>query len=621
MTRETTAAAGRGADPDRDADAEADAVAGLDTDARAVADTGPDADAAAGLDTDPGADRDDVAEADSVEDADDEVWSEAEDDRTAETLAWLRRKRRAHRREQGKDLAVLLYCVLLGVIGYGSGLAVHFLRELEHGADYAGVGRDLQRGLPALFTTVTVALALLAARDALWRGPVVVPGPTVGWLLTQPVRRAAVLRPWFRLSAGLALLPGLLAGVAAGVVLRVTGRAAIGPALLGMLPAALCLPLLAVALGMAVERRPRLTRAVRRWTAPAVLLLGALVAQSALAAAGHRARVLEWAELWSGPWGWAAQPVIRATGGSVPGWPAAVVLLAAATAAAVYRAYGDAALVPTGRLRERAATATTVSSVMWSMELRAAKLAIMEAGGGSTARGLRLPPPRGRLGRHLVVEWRDLLALLRAPGRLGRAAVWTACGTATAALGVDLGGERRVVGLVVGLLFGYAAVGALAETARLETDDVRRGAWAPFRFRTLMLRHAVVPAVLGVLLGLLAAVPLAVAGTPAALLLVPLCAPPFTAASLFSACRGPARTHLLFLGGNTPAGGPGPLLFVAWYAAGPLISVTALALALNGPLHHTFSGSAAAQLLLLATLLTAFLLLLTTRAADRLIRP
>ncbi|MFF7197821.1 hypothetical protein ACFZAM_29480 [Streptomyces sp. NPDC008079] len=550
----------------------------------------------------------------------DEVWSEEDDDRTAETLAWLKRKRRAHRREQGRDLAVLLYSVLLGGIGYGSGVAVHFLRELENGADYSGVGRDLQRGLPALFTTLTVALALFAARDALWRGPVVVPGPTVGWLLAQPVRRAAVLRPWFRLSAGIALIPGLLVGVAGGVVLRVTGRAAIGPALLGVLPAALCLPLLAVALGMAVERRPRLIRAVQRWTAPAVLLLGALTAQTVLAATGHRSSVLEWIELWSGPWGWAAQPVVRATGGSVPGWPAAVVLLVALTAVATVRAYGDAARVPTTQLRERAATATTVSSVMWSMELRAAKLAIMEAGGASTARGLRLRPPRGRLGRHFVVEWRDLLALLRAPGRLGKAAVWTACGAATAGLGVDLGGERRVVGLVLGLLFGYMAVGALAEAARLETDDVRRAAWAPFRFRTLMLHHAVVPAVLGALLGLLAAVPFAVTGTPSALLLMPLCAPPFTAAALFSACRGPARTQLLFLGGGSPVGGPGPLIFLAWYAAGPLVSVTALALLLDPPLVHGLHPGSAAQLLLPTALLTALLLLLTTRAADRLIR-
>lgn len=561
----------------------------------------------------PGTDTEDA------EDAEDAVWSEEDDDRTAETLAWLRGKRRSHRRQQGRDLAVLLYCLVLGGLAYGSGLAVHFLRGLEKGADYGGFGADLQRGLPALFTALTLALAVLAARDALWRGPVVLPGPTVGWLLAQPVRRAAVLRPWFRLSAWLALVPAVAVGLAAAVVLRVTGLAPIGAALFAVLPAALCLPLLAVALGMAVERRPRYARTVRRWTAPAVLALGGLIAQTVLAGGGHRARALEWVELWSGPWGWAAQPVVRATGGRVPGWPAAVALLVAATAAAVFQAHRDAARVPTSQLRARAATATTVSSVMWSMELRAAKLAMAEAGGGEPVRALRLPPPRGRYGRYLVVVWRDLLTLLRTPGRLGRAVVWAACAATVAGAGADLGGERRGVGLVVGLLLGYFAVGTLAEPARLETDDVRRAAWSPFRFSTLMLQHGVVPAVLGAALGLVAAVPYAVAGTGPgarwALLVMPVCALPFTAASLFGACRGPARTQLMFMGGSSPMGGPGPLLFVAWYAAGPLVAVTGLGLVLAPGLN----AETAARVTLMALALTGALLVLTSRSATKLI--
>lgn len=546
-------------------------------------------------------------------------WSEQEDDRTAETLQWLRAKRKAHRRRQGRDLAVLLYSVVLGAIAYGSGVAAHFLRGLDEGADYGGFGAGLERGLPALFAALSLALGLLAARDALWRGPVVLPGPAVGWLLAQPVRRAAVLRPWFRLSAGLALAPGLLGGVAAAIMLRVTGQAAIGSALLAVLPAALCLPLLAVALGLAVERRPAWARVVRRWTAPAVLLLGALAAQTGLAGSGHRVRALEWVELWSGPWGWAAQPVVRACGGHVPGWQAAVALLVAGTAAAVAQAHRDAARVPTAQLRARAATATTVASVMWSMELRAAKLALMEAGGGVTARGLRLRPPRGRAGRHLVVVWRDALTMLRAPGRLGKAALWAACATAAAGFGADLGGERRPVGLVIGLLCGYLAVGVLAESARVETDDLRRAAWSPYRFRTLMLQHGIVPALLGAVLGLLGAVPFAVHGTMWPLLLMPLCAFPFTAAALYGACRGPARTQLMFLGGGSPIGGPGPLIFLAWYAAGPLIAVTVLSLVLD-PVVAGGSGSAALRAVWVTLLLAAGLLALVTSSADKLLR-
>ncbi|KOG85455.1 hypothetical protein ADK38_36580 [Streptomyces varsoviensis] len=61
-------------------------------------------------------------------------------------------------------------------------------------------------------------------------------------MLAHPVRRAAVLKPRFRFSAALALLPGVLAALAAAVVLRVIDLASFGGALLAALPAALCLP-------------------------------------------------------------------------------------------------------------------------------------------------------------------------------------------------------------------------------------------------------------------------------------------------------------------------------------------------------------------------------------------
>lgn len=542
----------------------------------------------------------------------DAPWSEDEDDRTTEVLAWLRRRRQARRRAKGRETAVAAYTVLIALAGYGSSFVVSFLRGLDDGGAHGALARELRAATPALAAFGAVALGVLAARDALWRGPVVVPGPTAGWLLAQPVRRERVLRPWFWLTAGLAPLAGLLAGLCCAAVLDVTGLAPLGTALVAALPGAVCLPLLAVGLGTAVERRPAWARAVRRWTAPAVLLLGALAGQAALAAKGHRSPAVEQAELWSGPWGWAGQPVVDAVGGRAPGWPAAVVLLAAATAAALLAAHRDAGRVPTARLRERAATAAAVSAVAWSLELRAAKLAIMAAdGAGPAVRTLRLRPPRGRLGRHLLVPWRDLLTLLRTPGRLGKAAVWTAVGALAAGAGAELGGERRWVGLVLGLLAGYHAVGTLAEPARLETDDVRRAAWAPYRFRRVMLLHGVVPAVLGAGLGLLAAVPYAAAGHASALVVLPACAPVLAAGSLVSAARGPARTQLLFLGLATPAGDPGPLIYLAWYAAGPLLAVGGLTLGLAGPPARTVA---------LALSLTLVLALIAGRAADRLFR-
>ncbi|WP_146166765.1 hypothetical protein [Streptosporangium nondiastaticum] len=557
------------------------------------------------------------------ESAEDEpAWSEEEDDRTAETLRWLREKRKSHRRQKGRDVAVLVYSVVLLGAGYGGGYAVYFLRRLRLGADYSAVGAHVQAALPAFFTLLTAALALLAARDALWRGPVVVPAPSVGWLLAQPVRRAVVLRPWFWLSAGVSAGTALVAAGAAAVVLRVLGLASPGGALLALLPAAVCLPLLAVAAGMAVEHRAGLAGFVRRFSPLAVVVLMLLAGQTAAAAAGHRSAVLEQVELWSGPWGWAAQPVVSATGGHAPGWPAAVVLLVLLTAAGLVRGHRDAALVPTAQLRRRAATAQTVSSVMYSAELRAAKLALMDAAaagpGAGRMRGVRLPRPRSK---YLVVVWRDLLSLLRTPARLGKALMWLACASAVAALGLQFSGGARAVGLGAALLLGYFAVGVLAEPARLETDDVRRAAWAPFRFRTLMLQHAVVPAVLGALLALLAAVPFAVAGAPWALVLMPLCAVPFGAAAVFSASRGPARTDMLFSGVSSPIGDPGVFRFFFWYAAGPLVSAGGLGIALHGVLRRALDAGAVAVVAGVAAVLTVGLLFFAARSADRLVRP
>ncbi|MGK5728496.1 hypothetical protein [Streptomyces sp. URMC 124] len=570
-----------------------------------------------GVDEDPAPGMDAGADAGTDAGADERTWTEEEDDRTAETLAWLREKRKAHRRQKGRDLAVFLYGTALVVVGYGSSYAVHFLQRARLGADYGGLGERVQDTLPALFTLLTAALALLAARDALWRGPVVLPAPSVGWLLAHPVRRGAVLRPWFWLSAAVSVVPALLAAVAGAVVLRVMDLAPLGTALLALLPAAVCLPLLAVALGMAVEHRAGLARLVRRYSPLAVLVLMLLAGQVAGAAYGHRSAVVEQVELWSGPWGWAAQPVVSATGGHAPGWPAAVALLGLLAAAGLVQGHRDAARVPTTQLRRRAATAQTVSSVMYSVELRAAKLALVDATGTGSTRRVRLPRPRSK---YLVVVWRDLLSLLRAPARPAKALMWIACATAAAALAMRFGGPERVIGLAVALLLGYVGVGALAEPARLETDDVRRAAWSPFRFRTLMLQHAVVPMVLGALMALLAAVPFAVAGEPWALLLMPVCAVPFAAAAVFAACRGPARTHLLVTGLSTPMGDPGVFLFLGWYAAGPLVTVGGLGIALHKVPAHGLDAGAVADVAAVAGLLTAGLLAFAAWSANRLVR-
>ncbi|MFC9242274.1 hypothetical protein ACFTZK_38340 [Streptomyces decoyicus] len=545
------------------------------------------------------------------------AWT-TECDRTTETLRWLRDKRRGHRRRRNRDLAVIGYSLALLAGGYGTTFVYRFARRLQHAAAHGDTLETIRRALPAGLVLLALGLAVIAARDALWRGPVLVPGPDAAWLLSQPVDRTRVLRPCFRLSAGIAVVGGLLCAVAGGVLLHLTGVSSPGPGLAGCLPAGLCLPLLAVVLALQVERRTGLGVRVRAATPYAVLLLVVLVAQTGWAAAGHRLPVLEQIELWSGPWGWAAQPVVHAAGGSARAWPVAVALLAVLTAATTWYAHTASATVPTRQLRARAATATTVASVLWSVELRAAKLAVSEALGsdGRHARR-RLPMPRSK---YLVVVWRDAVALLRAPGRVGSAALWTAAAAAIAGLATSLDGLSRAAAVVMALTLGYLAVGRLAEPARVEADDLRRSSWSPFRFATLMLHHAIVPAVVGAVLGCLAAVPFALDGGAWALLLMPVCALPFASASVLAAVRGPVRSELLFLGIPTPFGDVSFFVFLLWYAAPLLISVAGLSFALDAVLTHGPGVDALACMVLVALALTAVLLLGASHLAERLRR-
>ena len=257
--------------------------------------------------------------------------------------------------------------------------------------------------------------------------------------------------------------------------------------------------------------------------------------------------------------------------------------------------------------------------MIWSVELRAAKLAVSEAlGNGSGGPPRRLPMPRSR---YLVVVWRDALALLRAPGRVGSAALWTAAAAAVAALGASADGLARAAAVVMALTLGYLAVGRLAEPARLEADDLRRSAWSPFRFATLMLMHAIVPAGVGAVLALLAAVPFAVrrcargtaadAGVRAAV----------------RRCRGAGRgarsgPHRAVVHRHPHSlRGPQLLRFPALVrSAAPLIPVTGLSFALDAVLAHGSGVDALGCMVLVALALTAVLLLGASHLANKLRR-
>ncbi|KJK58083.1 hypothetical protein UK12_12660 [Saccharothrix sp. ST-888] len=515
-------------------------------------------------------------------------WS-ADDDWTDETLALLRALRAPHRRQRAKQIGFAVYCTLLVLVVWGAVPSLGLFLQASTGTDYTGHGSTLLAAMPSGIAAIGLAAVLLVVRDGLWRGPVVPPRATADWLLAHPVRPRPVLRPWFWLSCGLALFPGLVTAcggmVALGLTLRVGLPAALGWCLVG----GACLPLLATCAGLLVERSDRAAQWVRRLTPYATLLVVALGTQSVLAATGHPVHWLERVELWSGPWGWAGIAALAPTRAAVPGAWVAAGLLIVPTLVCLVLADRAAATVPLIRLRERARAAAGVLAALRTIELRAARLAVTTASGGTRQRRVRLPAPRRAW---LVVPWRDALALLRSPARLGRAVVLTVPALLCAVLAHGFRGVPSALATAFALVFGYLAVAQLLEPARIETDDVRRASWSPYPVSDLMLRHAILPTLVGVLLGLACSLLLVLSGGGPAAWLVPATVPAMVGAGLVNACRGVIRQDLMYSARQGAGGGAGPFVFAAWYAAGPAVAVLVLTL----PFSTALRGTAAAPI-------------------------
>jgi hypothetical protein len=532
----------------------------------------------------------DTAQDAGRDDAQDAVWTE-DDDWTDETLQLLRTLRAPHRRSQVRSVAFAVYCTVLVLIVWGAGPSFGLFLRRNLGADYTAHGGQLVAAIPSGAAALGLATLLLAALDGLWRGPVVVPRPTADWLLIHPVRTVRLLKPWFRLSCALVLFPALVAAGGAMVALALMVDVGLAAAFASALAGALCLPLLAVCLGLAVECGPRVATAVRR-AAPAVGLLVVLLGvESGLAAAGHRIPALERAELWSGPWGWAGIVVLGPTPGAVAGRWAALAALLTVTAGALVWAERAVVRVPLALLRVRARTAAGVVAALGTGELRTAAQTVAAASGsGRPARVVRLPAPRHAA---LAVPWRDALALLRVPWRLGRAVFLAVPAVLCGLVAADAHGGAGVACLVVALTFAHVAVGQLMEPARIETDDTRRASWSPYGYASLMLRHTVTPGAAGLLLGGAGGATVYLLGGGAVAWLVPAAVPALVAAGLVSACRGRMRQELLLSPVQTPGSTAGPLLFLGWYAAGPAVAIALLVPSFWPALHTGRPGDVA----------------------------
>ncbi|WP_049714502.1 DUF6297 family protein [Streptomyces caatingaensis] len=492
----------------------------------------------------------------------------------SEALAYLDDARRAGTRSRRRSVATTLYALALTAAVWVPGLmALARTLRTDDGVRLPVLRDTLSVTVPALLATALLAVV----RSARWRGPVLLDEPAVQWVLPRPLARRRVLLPRFATAAGTAAAVGAAAGAALGLVTHaLTARP--WPALTAAGAwAGAATALTATACGALVERHgeaPAAGRTAARLSgaATAAVLAGTALAATAVA----RGRPLPGsagALLWSGPWGWAAQPFVRAAGGPAPAWPVAAALTAAAAAAATTAAWRATPGIPTAALRRRATTAARMTASLFSLDLRRARAATR-----TTARRplttLRLPMPRSR---HLVVPWRDATALLRSPGRPAMAAGWLAAAVALTATSPAGRTGPAVLAAVLALAAAYLAAAQLAEPARLDSDDPRRGRHLPYSGAALALWHAAVPAAL-LTAGLAAGA--ALCGTAAAWTLVG-CVPGLVGAALVSAHRG-ALPPRAAIGTDTPFGNTASFQLVGWYLRGPLgvLATTAPALAL-----------------------------------------
>lgn len=525
-------------------------------------------------------------------------------DSTEPTFSLLRELRRGRARRQAASAAYWIYLVALVVALYGGAQIASAFHALRHPPPPTSQTPHVLAAAPAGLTALALLVVLMLLRDALWRGPVTLPPPAVGWLLDTPVDRGRLLRPRFRMSALLAVIAGAAVGIvpaaalvalglgghSQGHVLRMAAAATGSTALLFACAAgAACL----------IERYPPSWRLLRRATLPWLAVVAAFAGLAVWAALGKPPTVLAAITLWSGPWGWAAQGVTALAGGSAPLWPAATAALGALALVALAGADHAAAGVPGAALRTRARTLGAMSAAVLSMDTRGIAVAYRAI----TPRRVRvsLPPPRRR---ELVLLWRDLLALARALPRLAGAA-------ALALLAVGLiataghGGKVSLVPAASGLALGYLAAAWLCEGARLDAEDTRRSAHLPFRFAYLAWWHAAVPCLV---LLLVAGVPVVAAslatGDPRFLALLIVTVPVLVAGALVNVFRPPFHPDL-FGGFETPVGNSAAILVVFWFALGPVLAVAPMSLLLPSALGSARPGALARALVLGAGLAAA----------------
>jgi hypothetical protein len=493
---------------------------------------------------------------------------------TDETLGLLRELRQRRSRQRAANLVYWLYLAALLILSYGGWLIATIVRALKDPPPPIAETPALLRATPAGLSALAFLLLALLLWDARWRGPVNISPPTADWLLDTPVDRGRLLRPRYLRSAVTNTLVGGVAGLVPAALLLAAGlggttlRHSVALAGLAMLGTAL---LAALGTGAAAWAE---AHSATGEAATARLAAGLLFAALAVVAAVSAATTVLPATvgsvlLWSGPWGWAAQGPVALAGGSAPFWPVATAALAVVAAAALVAGDRVAASVPAAALRAHAHTLGHMSAAMMNLDARRVTTTYRDvtAAYGRARFGIR-PPLR----RQLVLPWRDLTALVRAPSRLAWSVLLALAAIGLGALAVQ-SPHAALLTMAAALIAGYLAAAGLCEGAKLDGDDPRRSGQLPFRYETLAWWHAIVPClVLALVAGVPAAVLAAATGHGALIGLIVVTIPVLVGGALVNSFRGQLEGEM-FEGFDTPLGNSSGVTITLWYLTGPLLAV------------------------------------------------
>ena len=506
---------------------------------------------------------------------------------------------RARRARAFRPSLYQVYVTLLATAIYGA-LAGHAI------ANAVGPGLSV-RTLNVWGPAVLFAILTTAVRSGTWQGPVVFSQGDVAFVLAAPIPLATLVRPRLAQALALAGVAGAIVGVLT-VLASGSGPAGIGGArLAGTLVAFAATGLIATASSWLVERSMRLTGCALR-AGPLLLLLG--VGLLVIAQLGPTGRSIA---IWSGPWGWMLAPLCATSG-----WPVAVALTALGAAAVVALAFRLASSAPTECFLAQAETRSRITASAMMLDYRSAGLARREAtatgpssgravGGDSGlfgrrarfGRRLRLLPRRlvrrpRRSGR--AVAWRDALAMVRAPSRVGWAAALCAAGVLEA-----IAHPGRPLPAALAAIALYFAAAGMLEPLRVDVDAPDKSRLLlSWDFGRVLLAHCALPAVAlfgvaSVTIAVAVAVGFGGAGIGVLAIMPTVLAPALCCAVLCAALAarsggrigGSVLLRVLSSGAIDPLGGVSAIVWVAPWLLLEIVVVALPALLLgHAAAHH-----------------------------------